>query len=230
MPEPATEVWLRQLGVRDYTPVWETMRAFTAARTPSTTDEIWLVQHPPVFTCGLNAQYTPADCGSAAIPVVHSDRGGQMTYHGPGQVVAYVLLDLRRRGLGVRQLVNALEQSVIALLADHGVSASARRDAPGVYIGGAKIAALGLRVRHGHCYHGLSLNVAMDLTPYAQIQPCGQPGLPVTDMRTLGIPADPAQTASRLVAQLAHHLGYTSALEQTTHTLPADPPHPTVGY
>ncbi len=229
MPEPGTEVQVRQLGVRDYTPVWEAMRAFTAARTPSTTDEIWVVQHPPVFTHGLNAQRAP-DCGSTAIPVVHSDRGGQMTYHGPGQVVAYVLLDLRRRGLGVRQLVNALEQSVIALLAEQGVSASARRDAPGVYVDGAKIAALGLRVRHGHCYHGLSLNVAMDLAPYAQIQPCGQPGLPVTDMRTLGIPADPAQTASRLLAQLTQHLGYTSALEQTTHTLPANPARPTAGY
>lgn len=229
MPEPATEVRVQQLGVRDYTPVWEAMRIFTAARTPSTTDEIWVVQHPPVFTHGLNAQRAP-DCGSTAIPVVHSDRGGQMTYHGPGQVVAYVLLDLRRRGLGVRQLVNALEQSVIALLAEQGVSASTRRDAPGVYVDGAKIAALGLRVRHGHCYHGLSLNVAMDLAPYAQIQPCGQPGLPVTDMRTLGIPADPAQTASRLLAQLTQHLGYTSALEQTPHTLPANPARTTAGY
>lgn len=229
MPEPATEVRVRQLGVREYTPVWESMRTFTTARTPSTTDEIWLVQHPPVFTHGLNAQRAP-DCSSAAIPIVHSDRGGQMTYHGPGQIVAYVLLDLRRRGLGVRQLVNALEQAVIDLLAEQGVSASARRDAPGVYVDGAKIAALGLRVRHGHCYHGLSLNVAMDLAPYTQIQPCGQPDLPVTDMRTLGIPADPAQTASRLVAQLTHHLGYTSAAEQTTHTLPADPARPTAGY
>lgn len=229
MPDPSTEVQVRQLGVRDYTPVWEAMREFTATRSPSTTDEIWLVEHPPVFTHGLNAQHAP-DCDSAAIPVVHSDRGGQMTYHGPGQIVAYVLLDLRRRGLGVRQLVNALEQSVIALLAEQGVSASARRDAPGVYVDGAKIAALGLRVRHGHCYHGLSLNVAMDLTPYAQIQPCGQPGLPVTDMRTLGIPADPNQTASRLVAQLTQHLGYTSALEQTAHTLPANPARPTAGY
>jgi lipoyl(octanoyl) transferase len=230
MPDHNAEVWVRQLGVRNYAPVWEAMRAFTTARIASTTDEIWLVEHPPVFTRGLNARHAP-DCATSDIPVVHSDRGGQMTYHGPGQIVAYVLLDLRRRGLGVRHLVNALEQSVIDLLAHYGVSASPRRDAPGVYVDGAKIAALGLRVRQGCCYHGLSLNLAMDLAPYAHIHPCGHPGLPVTDMRTLGIQADFSQTAVRLVAQLAHHLGYTIGIEHPIDVSPpTDPARLAAGY
>ncbi|MDA1108178.1 MAG: lipoyl(octanoyl) transferase LipB [Proteobacteria bacterium] len=202
------DVVVRRLGVCDYTPVWEAMREFTAARTPSTPDEIWLLEHAPVYTLGLNAkrEHVPAP---RDIPVIHTDRGGQVTYHGPGQVVAYVLLDLRRRALGVRQLVSALEQSVIDLLADYAIDAHARRDAPGVYADGAKIAALGLRVRQGCCYHGLSLNVAMDVEPYSRIHPCGYPDLQVTDMHTLGVAAETAQVADRLIAQLAQHLGYT---------------------
>lgn len=215
MPERNPDVVVRQLGVRDYLPVWEAMRTFTATRTPSTVDEIWLLEHAPVYTLGLNARgehiTAPRD-----IPVVQTDRGGQATYHGPGQVVAYVLLDLRRRGLGVRQLVNALEQAVIGLLADDAITAGARRDAPGVYVDGAKIAALGLRVRQGHCYHGLCLNVAMDLTPYTHIHPCGYPDLQVTDMRTLGVVTEITPVANRLVAQLAAQLGYTIALHPET--------------
>ncbi len=200
---------VRQLGVCDYTPVWQAMRAFTAARAPATPDEIWLLEHAPVYTLGLNDRHTHMPA-ARDIPVIHTDRGGQITYHGPGQVVAYVLLDLRRRAIGVRQLVSALEQSVIDLLADYAIGAHARRDAPGVYVNGAKIAALGLRVRQGRCYHGLSLNAAMDLAPYARIHPCGYPDLPVTDMRSLGVAAGTAQVADRLSAQLAQHLGYTA--------------------
>lgn len=221
------DVAVRRLGVCDYTPVWEAMREFTATRTPSTPDEIWLLEHAPVYTLGLNAhrEHVPAP---RDIPVVHTDRGGQVTYHGPGQVVAYVLLDLRRRALGVRQLVSALEQSVIGLLADYAIGAHARRDAPGVYVDGAKIAALGLRVRQGCCYHGLSLNVAMDVEPYSRIHPCGYPDLQVTDMRTLGVVAETSQVADRLIAHLAQHLDYTvhSAANETspaakTHAHPA---------
>ena len=230
MPERSATVQLRQLGLCDYTQIWEAMREFTAARTDATPDEIWLLEHPPVFTHGLNSHPTP-DCDSAAIPVVHTDRGGQMTYHGPGQVVAYVLLDLRRRDLGVRQLVNALEQSVIDLLAEYSIPASARGDAPGVYVEGAKIAALGLRVRQGRCYHGLSLNVAMELAPYAHIHPCGQPDMPVTDMRTLGIQTDLSLVTHRLVAQLGQHLGYTMRPKDCLLVLPhTDPTRSAAGY
>lgn len=217
------DVVVRQLGACDYTPAWEAMREFTAARTPSTPDEIWLLEHAPVYTLGLNAkrEHVPAP---RDIPVIHTDRGGQVTYHGPGQIVAYVLLDLRRRALGVRQLVSALEQSVIDLLADYAISAQTRLDAPGVYVDGVKIAALGLRVRQGCCYHGLSLNVAMDVESYSRIHPCGYPDLQVTDMRTLGVVAETSQVADRLIAQLAHHLGYT-VHTATNETSPAAKNH-----
>ncbi len=221
MSDRSPNVVVRQLGVCDYTPVWEAMREFTATRTSSTPDEIWLLEHAPVYTLGLNArrEHVPAP---RDIPVIHTDRGGQVTYHAPGQIVAYVLLDLRRRALGVRQLVSALEQSVMDVLADNGISAQTRRDAPGVYVNGAKIAALGLRVRQGRCYHGLSLNVAMDVAPYSRIHPCGYPDLPVTDMRTLGVVAETSLVADRLIAQLAQHLGYTvhPAANETSLTMP----------
>ena len=162
------------------------MRDFTARRTPATPDEIWLLEHPPVYTQGQAGKpehlIAPSD-----IPVVPIDRGGQITYHGPGQVVAYVLVDLRRRGYGIRELVTRMEQAVIELLAAQGVTATRLAGAPGVYVGGAKIAALGLRVKHGCTYHGLAFNVDMDLRPFAAINPCGYPGMAVTDCRTLGL-------------------------------------------
>lgn len=203
---------VRHLGRRDYVPVWHAMQQFTVQRTAASADEIWLVEHPPVYTQGLNGKpehlLTPG-----AIPVVQTDRGGQVTYHGPGQLLAYVLVDLKRKGWGIRDLVSRLEQAVIDLLHGYGIAASARRDAPGVYVNGAKIAALGLRVKRGCSYHGLSLNVAMDLEPFSRINPCGYAGLPVTQLRALGGlggPADPTEVAEDLLKHLCARLGYNS--------------------
>ena len=199
---------VRDLGRRDYEPVWRAMQAFTDERDPNTLDELWFVEHPPVFTVGLNGKpehvLTPGD-----IPVVAVDRGGQVTYHGPGQIVAYVLLDLRRLGMGPRQLVIALEQAVIGLLAEFGLAGAGRRDAPGVYVDGAKIAALGLRVRRGCCYHGLSFNVAMDLEPFTRINPCGYPGLAVTQLTDLVAVQEPEGLYQRLADKLAGCLAMT---------------------
>lgn len=175
---------VRDLGLRPLEDVWREMQAFTAARTTTTRDEIWFVEHPPVYTLGMRADpkhlLAPGD-----VPVVKIDRGGQVTYHGPGQVIAYVLLDLGRRALNPRQLVQALENAVIDTVADYGIEARARRDAPGVYVDSAKLAAIGLRVKRHCSYHGLALNVAMDLAPFAGINPCGYAGLKVTDLATL---------------------------------------------
>ncbi|HJR71904.1 MAG TPA: lipoyl(octanoyl) transferase LipB [Gammaproteobacteria bacterium] len=175
---------VRDLGSRPLPAVWAEMQAFTAARTKTTRDEIWFVEHPPVYTLGMRADsrhlLAPGD-----IPVVQIDRGGQVTYHGPGQLVAYVLLDLQRRALNPRKLVQALENAVIDTVAGYGIEARARRDAPGVYVDGAKLAAIGLRVKRHCSYHGLALNVAMDLAPFGGINPCGYAGLPVTDLATL---------------------------------------------
>lgn len=198
---------VRRLGLREYRPVWEAMRGFTDARNEVTPDELWLVEHPPVFTLGYNGK-TQHLIAPGAIPVLHTDRGGQVTYHGPGQMVAYVLCDLHRRGWGVRQLVTALEQAVIALLSEHGVNAGTRSDAPGVYVAGAKIAALGLRVRRGCSYHGLSLNVAMDLAPFSLINPCGYPDMPVTDLRRLGVITDMAELQQSVTTHFVRRLGY----------------------
>ena len=181
------------------------MQEFTEQRDDSSNDELWLVEHPPVFTVGLNGKPEHL-LAPGEIPVVHTDRGGQVTYHGPGQIVVYLLLDLKRRHLGVRQLVNIIEQAVIALLAQYGIAARSRRDAPGVYVDGAKIAALGLRVRHGCSYHGLSFNVEMDLTPFQRINPCGYAGLEVTDLRALNIDTDIAPLAEQLLQQLQQQL------------------------
>lgn len=163
---------IRHLGLRDYETVWREMQAFTESRNDDTTDEIWLVQHPPVFTLGLNGKpehiLDPGD-----IPVVNCDRGGQVTYHGPGQLIAYLLLDLRRRELGVKSLVHKIEQAIIDLLGEYKITGERRKGAPGIYVDDAKIAALGLRVRRGCCYHGVSLNVDMDLMPFSHINPCG---------------------------------------------------------
>jgi lipoyl(octanoyl) transferase len=194
-----TALALRHLGSVDYEPTWHAMKSFTSSRTAITPDEIWLLQHPPVYTVGVagRAEHLPRE--RTDIPVVHIDRGGQITYHGPGQVVAYVLLDMKRKGLTVRPLVRRLEQAVIDLLAEYGISAAGRVDAPGVYVGTAKIAALGLRVTRGCCYHGLAFNVDMDLSPFHTIDPCGYPGLAVTQLRDLGI-ADPLDTVERKLA------------------------------
>ncbi|MBI3431334.1 MAG: lipoyl(octanoyl) transferase LipB [Hydrogenophilales bacterium] len=177
---------VRHLGRVEYEPTWRAMQDFTAQRTADTPDEIWLVEHPPVYTQGQagKAEHLIA---ATDIPVVPIDRGGQITYHGPGQVVAYVLVDLRRRGYGIRELVTRMEQAVIDLLAAQGVAAARLAGAPGVYVDGAKIAALGLRVRHGCTYHGLALNVDMDLRPFAAINPCGYAGMVVTQCRDLGV-------------------------------------------
>jgi len=192
---------MRRLGLADYQKVWRDMQSFTAARTATTQDELWLLEHPPVFTLGRNAKHEHLlDTGT--IPVIQVDRGGQVTYHGPGQLVAYTLLDLNRRGLGVQSLVKLLEQAVIDLLAGHGVEAHRRCKAPGVYVDDRKIAALGLRIRKGCSFHGLCLNVDMDLAPFSMINPCGFTGLQVTRMSDLGISATLEQVASEFHQQL----------------------------
>jgi lipoyl(octanoyl) transferase len=170
---------IRHLGLVPYEPTWRAMQAFTDERGPSTPDEIWFVEHPAVFTLGLNASREHL-LSPGEIPVVQIDRGGQVTYHGPGQLLVYPLIDVRRRRLSVRELVVTLENAVIACVADFGVLASGSREAPGVYVGGAKLASIGLRIRRGACYHGLALNVSLDLTPFERINVCGHPGLTVT--------------------------------------------------
>jgi lipoyl(octanoyl) transferase len=193
---------VRQLGLSQYEPTCRAMQAFTARRNADTPDEIWVLQHPPVYTLGVagKAEHLPRiDNG---IPVIRIDRGGQITYHGPGQIVIYLLLDMRRLGLSVRQLVRRMEQAVIDLLAARGVAAEGSIDAPGVYVKDAKIAALGLRIRNGCCYHGLALNVDMDLAPFRAINPCGYPGLKVTQMRDLGITETPEVVGEKLTQHL----------------------------
>ncbi|MGH8623110.1 MAG: lipoyl(octanoyl) transferase LipB [Burkholderiales bacterium] len=204
--KPAPEVLLRGLGRVEYEPTWRAMQTFTATRAPSAADEIWLLEHPPVYTLGVAGRAEHLPRVANGIPVVKTDRGGQITYHGPGQVVLYTLLDLRRRGLAVRPLVRLLELSVIDLLAACGVSATARIEAPGVYVAGAKIAALGLRIRDGCCYHGLALNVDMDLSPFHAIDPCGYSGLAVTQARELGMTDAPGLVGEKLVRSLLQRL------------------------
>lgn len=201
----APDFIVRHLGQRDYQTVWQDMQAFTEARDDDTPDEVWLVQHPPVFTLGLNGKnehiLDPGD-----IPVVNCDRGGQVTYHGPGQLIAYLLLDLRRRELGVKSLVHKIEQAIIELLAEHGIHGERRQGAPGIYVDGAKIAALGLRVRRGCCYHGLSLNLDMDLQPFSRINPCGFEGLACDQLRHHMPTIDTRVTEERLIQHLQRQL------------------------
>jgi lipoyl(octanoyl) transferase len=184
------------------------MQHYTNTRSAASPDQLWLLEHPPVFTLGQAGKpehlLDPGD-----IPVVQSDRGGQITYHGPGQLIAYVLLDLHRIRLGIRALVNQLEEAVISLLQDDGLSAATQKGAPGVYIGKCKIASLGLRVRRGCSYHGLSLNVDMDMTPFTQINPCGYPGLPVTQLRDFGLKKDLPSLGEEMARHIAIQLGYT---------------------
>ncbi|HRH14974.1 MAG TPA: lipoyl(octanoyl) transferase LipB [Azonexus sp.] len=199
---------IRRLGRVDYEPTWHAMREFTAARTPESPDELWVVEHPPVFTLGQagKREHILSDVG---IPVVKIDRGGQVTYHGPGQVVIYLLLDLQRLKIKVRELVTAIEQAIIDALADSGIAAERRAGAPGVYVADAKVAALGLRIRNGCSYHGLSLNVDMDLSPFSAINPCGYAGLKVTQTRDLGIPLNLAEAGELLCRHLRQQLDKT---------------------
>lgn len=197
------DVIVRNLGRVDYAPIWRAMQIFTARRSPDAADEIWLLEHPPVYTQG-QAGKAEHLIVATDIPVVPIDRGGQITYHGPGQVVAYVLIDLRRRGYGIRELVKRMEQAVIDLLAERGVAAARLGGAPGVYVDGAKIAALGLRVRHGCTYHGLSFNVDMDLGPFAAINPCGYAGMRVTQCRELGVRLSSQEAGVALARCLQH--------------------------
>ena len=210
MPKSSQTLIIRNLGQRDYVPVWREMQAFSATRSQDTADELWVVEHPPVFTLGLNGKVehllNPAD-----IPVIKVDRGGQVTYHGPGQLVVYTLLDIQRRHLGVKELVRHIEQAIIMLLAEYGIEAEGREDAPGVYVAGAKIAALGLRIKKGRTYHGLALNISMDLNPFTQINPCGYAGMSVTQTRDLGIQASLPELRDRLLEHLGTILGYNVA-------------------
>jgi lipoyl(octanoyl) transferase len=207
---------IRCLGQQAYEPTWRAMREYTERRGPVTPDELWLLEHPPVYTLG-QAGRTAHLLDPGAIPVVKVDRGGQVTYHGPGQLVAYVLLDLHRAGLGVRGLVSLLEQSVIDLLAGYGIAAVRQPGAPGVYVQAAKVAALGIRVRHGCTYHGLALNVDMDLEPFTRINPCGHPGLTVTQLRDLGGPADLNAVGGDLASKISRLVGTNASPYRGTH-------------
>ena len=203
---PETDlIVVRSLGLCDYEPLWHDMQQFTETRSSLTPDEIWFTEHPPVFTLGLNASrehlLTPGD-----IPVIQVDRGGQVTYHGPGQLMIYPLLDLKRAGLGVRDLVTGLEQTVVDLLADFDIEAASRKDAPGVYVQRRKVASIGLRVRRGGSYHGMALNIDMDLKPFSRINPCGFSDLEVTNLAALGIDESPAEIQERVQARLLGHL------------------------
>jgi lipoyl(octanoyl) transferase len=196
---------VQNFGRVDYEPTWRAMQEFTATRTAETPDQLWICEHPPVYTLGQagKPEHLLTDIG---IPLVKIDRGGQITYHGPGQVVIYLLIDLPRRQLKVREIVTCIEQAVIDLLAAHGVAAERHEKAPGVYVGSAKVAALGLRIKKGCCYHGVSLNVDMDLSPFTAINPCGYPGMPVTQTRDLGISLTPSQAAQALAGHLSLQL------------------------
>ncbi|MBI3546447.1 MAG: lipoyl(octanoyl) transferase LipB [Gammaproteobacteria bacterium] len=208
---PLEELNLRLLGQMDYAASFRAMQDFTNARTPQTVDEIWLLEHTPVFTMGLKGRHgTLVDIHD--IPVVYTDRGGDMTYHGPGQLVAYILMDLQRRNWGAKRLVRALEQTVVNLLASYQIRAEQRAAAPGVYVAAGKIAALGLRIRKGASYHGIALNLHMDLTPFSYIDPCGYPGQPVTQLFDLGIHRDMQSLGQEWLKLLLHELGYTARL------------------
>jgi len=193
------------LGLVDYHPTWQAMKDFTARRTAETIDEIWLLQHPAVYTQGIagKPEHLLFDNG---IPIVKTDRGGQITYHGPGQLIAYLLLDIRRLKLGVRELVRCMEQAVIQLLDSYQVKAHGRIDAPGVYVGAAKIASLGLKIKKSYCYHGIALNTNMDLSPFAAINPCGYAGLQVTQMKDQGITDELVTIHTKLAEHLQTEL------------------------
>ena len=210
MAEAASAPELRWLGRVAYEPAWREMQLHTDTATAATRDEIWFLEHPAVFTMGMNAR--PEHLLAVGdIPVIDIDRGGQVTYHGPGQLVVYPLLDLARNGLGVRNLVEGIERAVVATLAGWGIEAYGRRDAPGVYVASRKIASVGLRIRRGRSYHGLALNVAMDLEPFARINPCGYAGLQMTQVSDLGGPSSVRAVAEALAPRLLHSLGFEQA-------------------
>ncbi len=215
--KPGTLI-VRTLGLQAYEPIWQAMLDFTEQRNADTPDEIWLLEHPPVFTLGRNGKQEHI-LSSSDIPVIPIDRGGQVTYHGPGQLIAYLLLDIKRRGMGVRHLVSQIEQSIIDTLAEYGLQACARREAPGVYINEAKIAALGLRIKKGCSFHGLSLNLNMDLRPFKQINPCGYKNLEVVQLCDYIEKVNPQLVQQQLTFHLARHLGHSipgkSAPEKT---------------
>ncbi|MGI9248578.1 MAG: lipoyl(octanoyl) transferase LipB [Woeseiaceae bacterium] len=194
------------LGLQEYVPLWRAMQRFTDERDENTPDEVWFCEHPPVFTMGLNASrehlLAPGD-----IPVVQIDRGGQVTFHGPGQLMVYPLIDIRRANIGVRKLVTALEQSVVDLVADYEVIAAARADAPGVYVGDDKLASVGLRIRRGASFHGMALNVEVDLEPFSRINPCGYAELEMTDLHRLGINLPMENASEKLLPHFMDHLG-----------------------
>jgi lipoyl(octanoyl) transferase len=204
------QIVIRDLGLQDYEPVWRAMQCFTDTRSPATTDEIWFTEHPPVFTLGLNAGPEHL-LATGDIPVVQIDRGGQVTYHGPGMLMIYPLVDLKRAGLGVRDLVTALEQSAVGLAAEYGIDAAAHPEAPGVYVADQKFASVGLRIRRGASYHGMALNVAVDLEPFLRINPCGYAGLEMTDLATLGGDADPGVVRDKFLPHLLQNLRMADA-------------------
>ena len=202
----------------DYEPVWRAMQTFTDNRDKNTPDEIWLVEHPPVFTQGQAGRaehvLAPGD-----IPVIQVDRGGQVTYHGPGQIVAYTLIDITRSEMGVRELVRGIEEAILSVLSSYGVEAQRLAGAPGIYVDGVKIASLGLRVRRGKSFHGLALNVAMDLEPFQRINPCGLEGMQVTNLSAFA-EVDYADVENRLISSLSEVLGYNDRFRQVEASLP----------
>jgi len=207
-------VRIRDLGLCDYTDIWQAMKSFTDSRTEQTNDEFWFVEHNPVFTQG-QAGKDEHILAPGNIPVVHADRGGQVTYHGPGQQVVYIMIDLRRRGLGVRQLVTGIENGIIQFLAQYGIHSQARPDAPGVYLfTGEKICSIGLRIRKGCSFHGLALNIAPDLEPFSRINPCGFEGLQVTSLKKLGCTDTLGDIHDDLADCLADKLGYAGWRKQ----------------
>lgn len=203
------KIIIRNLGRQDYQPIWQAMHKFTDERSPETTDEVWLVEHNPVFTQG-QAGKAEHLLNTGDIPVVQSDRGGQVTYHGPGQLVAYVLVDLRRKKMGVRDLVTHIENTIIKTLSHFGIESNARPDAPGVYVSGQKICSLGLRIRRGCSFHGLALNINMDLAPFLRINPCGYAGMEMTQTALLNGPSELAEIQPVLVEELVNLLDYQS--------------------
>ncbi len=196
---------IKQLGEVDYLTTWQAMKAFTNERSSVTQDEIWLLQHPPIYTQGLAGKPEHL-LQSSNIDVIKTDRGGQITYHGPGQIIAYVLLDMHRLNLGVRELVTRMENAVVDLLKSYDIQAESRSDAPGVYVDNAKIAALGLKIKKGYCYHGIALNVDMDLTPFSNINPCGYANLQVTQIKNFGITDSIETLSNKLTTQLINQI------------------------
>lgn len=207
----SSNIVIRHLGRTEFENTWRAMQDFTTNRAAETPDEIWLTEHSPVYTLGLNRKNVRMPSRDD-IPVVNTDRGGKITYHGPGQIIIYFLIDLKRKGINIRQLVSAMENSVVALLKEANVDAAAKADAPGVYVQEKKIASLGLRLKKECCYHGLSLNVDMDLSPFNAIDPCGYQGLEVTQLKSLGVDLTQTEAATKLLKYMTKELGYSISI------------------